>query len=89
MANTKSAQKRMRQALKRRDRNRAHRSAMRTAIKNLRAAVAEGDNAKATELLPGTVAMVDSKVKHGIIHRNAAARTKSRLTRAVNGMASS
>jgi len=83
MANTESAQKRMRQSLKRRERNRAHRSRMRTAIKKVRAAVAAGDATLARELLPATLTVVDSMVNKGILHANAAARTKSRLTRAV------
>lgn len=86
MANTRSAKKRVRQSLKRRDRNRSHRSSMRTAIKELRTAVASGETQKAQELLPGTLGTVDSMATKGIIHRNAAARTKSRLTRAVNGL---
>lgn len=86
MANTKSAEKRARQSLKRRDRNRDHLSTMRTAVKRLRKAVAAGDAKGAQELLGGTVKTVDSTAQKGIIHRNAAARTKSRLTKAVQGL---
>ncbi len=86
MANTKSAQKRMRQALKRRARNRAQRSTLRTAVKNLRSAVADGNAELARELLPSTLSIVDTTAKKGVIHANAAARTKSRLARAVNGL---
>lgn len=88
MANTKSAQKRMRQTAKRRERNRNHRSALRTAVKKLRRAVADGDNDLARELLPGTLGIVDATAQKGVIHANTAARTKSRLTRAVNGLES-
>ena len=83
MANTKSAEKKARQALKHRDRNRAHASKMRTAVKQLRAAVASGDKAKAEKLLPSTLAVVDSTANKKVVHRNAAARTKSRLSKAV------
>jgi small subunit ribosomal protein S20 len=83
MANTKSAEKKARQALKRRDRNRGHVSKMRTAVKRLRAAVAGGEKEKAEALLPSTLAVVDATAGKRVVHRNAAARTKSRLTKAV------
>jgi small subunit ribosomal protein S20 len=86
MANTKSAEKRARQAVKRRDRNRDHVSAMRTAVKRLRKAVASGDAKGAQALLGSTVKAVDSTAQKGVIHRNAAARTKSRLTKAVHAL---
>jgi small subunit ribosomal protein S20 len=84
MANHKSALKEHRQAVKRRLRNRTHRSRMRTAVKRLRRAVAAGDADSARDLLPATLALVDRTSKLGAIHDNAAARTKSRLTRACN-----
>lgn len=87
MANHKSAQKRMRQDLVRRDRNRSARTAMRTAIKKLRSAIEEGNADEAKGLLASTLGMVDATAKKGVIHRNTAARTKSRLTRAVNALA--
>ena len=83
MANTKSAEKRIRQSLKRRARNRAHRSTMKTTIKALRVAVASGDAGLAGELLPKAVSILDAMALKGVIQANAAARTKSRLTRAV------
>jgi len=86
MANTKSAEKRIIQAEKRRARNRAQRSRMRGAVREVRAAVDTGDKAKAEELLPDTLSLIDETAKKKIIHRNAAARTKSRLTRAVAGI---
>ncbi len=87
MANTKSAKKRIRQALKQRARNRAQRSTLRTAVKNLRTAVADGNAELARELLPRTLSIVDTTAQKGVIHANAAARTKSRLARAVGGLA--
>lgn len=86
MANTKSALKRVRQALKRRARNRTHRSTMRTAVKRLRTAITAGDAAAARELLPQTVSVVNATAQKGVIHRNKAARTTARLTRAVSAL---
>lgn len=86
MANTKSAEKKARHALRNRERNRGQASKMRTAVKRLRAAVASGDKAQAESLLKSTAAVVDSTASKGVIHRNAAARTKSRLTKAVAGL---
>ena len=83
MANIESAKKRNRQMLKRRERNRAHTSRLRTAVKSLRHAIAEGDSKTAQDLLTPTLSIVDSVARKGVIHRNAAARTKSRLSRAV------
>jgi small subunit ribosomal protein S20 len=86
MANTKSAEKRIKQSEKRRTRNRFHRSRMRTAVKQLRTLVAEGQAEAARAALPGTLGLIDSTAQKGVIHHNAAARTKSRLTRAVTAL---
>lgn len=83
MANTKSAEKRNRQNEQRRERNRGYRSRMRTAIKRLRTAVENGDTERAGELLPGTLKVIDETAQKDVIHDNAAARYKSRLTQAV------
>ncbi|MDE2850112.1 MAG: 30S ribosomal protein S20 [Acidobacteriota bacterium] len=83
MANSKQAERRIRQSLIRRDRNRAAMSRLRTSIKQLRTA-ADGDVAKARELLPATLSLIDATARKGVIHTNAAARRKSRLTRLVN-----
>ena len=80
MANNPSAIKRNRQTVVRRLRNRSQRSRMRTAIKTLRQAIDSGDAKTARELLPEALRLVDSTAQKGAIHRNAAARTKSRLT---------
>jgi small subunit ribosomal protein S20 len=84
MANTKSAEKRIKQAEKRRERNRYHRSRMRTAVKRLRTLITEGNGQGAREALNGTLGLIDATAQKGVIHRNAAARTKSRLSLAVN-----
>jgi small subunit ribosomal protein S20 len=83
MANTKSAKKRAEKSEAQRIKNRTMRSRMRTAVKKLRAAVESGDQKKAQELLPLTIKVVDSTAQKGIIHRNTAARTKSRLVAAL------
>jgi small subunit ribosomal protein S20 len=87
MANTKSAEKRIRQNVKQRERNRAHRSRLRTAVKKLRTAVESGDADTARQLLPGTLSIVDATAQKKVIHSNTASRTKSRLSKAVAGLA--
>ncbi len=86
MANTKSAEKRNRQTLVTRARNRSDRSTMRTAIKGVRTALSGSDVETAQELLPKTLKIIDTSAQKGIIHKNAAARKKSRLVRAVAGV---
>lgn len=87
MANTKSAEKRIRQSAKRNERNRAARSAMRTAIKKVRGAVDAGDAPAAETALREAVQLIDRTVRKNVVHRNTAARTKSRLVKAVRGAA--
>ena len=84
MPNHKSAKKRMRQNEKRREINRSNRSRLRTEIKKLRASLAGADKDQAQTLLPETVSTIDKAVQKGVLHRNAAARYKSRLTMNVN-----
>ncbi|HLM58434.1 MAG TPA: 30S ribosomal protein S20 [Pyrinomonadaceae bacterium] len=84
MPNHKSAEKRMRQNEKRRVINRNNRGRLRTGIKKLRAALDSGDQAAVQALLPETVSLIDKAVQKGALHRNAAARYKSRLTVRVN-----
>lgn len=86
MANIKSAEKRHRQNLEQRERNRARRSRMRTAVKRLREAIIEGDADQARTLLTPTLSEIDATAQKGVIHGNTAARYKSRLTRAVAGL---
>lgn len=84
MPNHKSAEKRVRQNEKRRDNNRDNRGRLRTSIKKLRAALTTGDANTIQELLPATISTIDKAVQKGVLHRNAAARYKSRLTTRVN-----
>ena len=84
MPNHKSADKRMRQTEKRRLINRGNRGKLRTGIKKLRAALEGGEAGAAQALLPETASLIDKAVQKGVLHRNAAARFKSRLTRHAN-----
>ena len=83
MANHKSAEKRVRQNAKRNEINRSNRSKLRTQIKKLRAAVSASDKKLSGELLNPTVSVIDKAVNKGLIHKNTAARYKSRLTKHV------
>ncbi len=87
MANHKSAEKRARQNIKRNEINRSNRSKLRTSIKKLRTAVVAQDKKESGVLLQPTVSLIDKAVNKGIIHKNTAARYKSRLTRHVNDLA--
>lgn len=84
MPNHKSAEKRVRQNEKRRMINRGHRSKLRSGIKKLRSALEGGDAAGTQTLLPETISLIDKAVQKGALHRNAAARYKSRLTLRAN-----
>ncbi|MBP8844723.1 MAG: 30S ribosomal protein S20 [Thermoanaerobaculia bacterium] len=83
MANKKSAEKQARRSEVLRERNRTLRSRARTAVKKVRAAVAAGDAPAAKEALNAAIPVLDGTVTKGVIHSNAAARTKSRLSRSV------
>jgi len=77
MANIASAQKRIRQTAKRRTRNQATRTRLRSNVKAFRSA----DKAGKAKALPATYAEIDRALARGVIHKNAAARYKSRLAR--------
>jgi small subunit ribosomal protein S20 len=77
----------MRQGVKHRARNRKNLSQLKTHLKRLRAAVAKGDSQEAGKLLSSTVGQIDKAAKKGVIHDNAAARYKSRLSRRVKALA--
>ena len=80
MANTKSAVKRMRQSERRRARNRALRSKLRTAVKTARA---EEPGAPRATAVAEAIRTLDKAVTKGVIHRNTAARRKSALARSL------
>lgn len=89
MANTPQAKKRARQSEVRRKHNASQRSAMRTAIKKAIAAVEDGDHSAAQAAYQAAVPVLDRAVTHGIIHKNKAARHKSRLNKHVKALAAS
>ncbi len=85
MANIKSAEKRASQAVQRRAQNMTQRSRMRTAIKKVRAAIEAGKPEDAAAALKAAQPVIDGMVTKGIIHKNAGARYKSRLSAGVKG----
>ncbi|TXS89913.1 30S ribosomal protein S20 [Parahaliea maris] len=87
MANSPQARKRARQAEKRRSHNASLRSLVRTQIKKVVAAIGTGDAAKAKEAYASAVPVIDRMADKGIIHKNKAARHKSRLNAKVKALA--
>lgn len=87
MANTAQARKRARQAVKRNAHNSSQRSTLRTAIKAVRKAVLAGDKAVATSIFQTSVATIDRIADKKVIHKNKAARHKSRLSAAIKALA--
>ncbi|MFN3164309.1 MAG: 30S ribosomal protein S20 [Pseudohongiellaceae bacterium] len=86
MANYPQSRKRARQGEKRRRHNASFRSMVRTYIKKVDAAIAGGDYQAATEAYKNAVPVIDSMANKGIIHKNKAARHKSRLNSAVKAL---
>ena len=86
MANHKSAEKRARQNIKRRTRNAAIKSSLRTTTKRLMTAIQAGEKEQAAELLKTTCREWDKSVSKNVTHANTAARKKSRLAKKVNGL---
>lgn len=86
MANTKSAEKAARQSQKHRARNVALRSRMRSGLRKVVATVAGGDKAAAAAAYKEAMPAVDALVSKGKIHRNKAARHKSRLSARIKKM---
>ena len=86
MANTKAAEKAARQADKHRTRNVALRSRMRSAVRKVTTAIASGDKTQAQAGYREAVPVIDTLVSKQIIHRNKAARHKSRLAARVRAM---
>ena len=87
MPNHKSAEKRVRQSEKRRTINRSHKTKVRTYIKKLRAALDAGTTDEVQQVLPDAISVIDKSVQKGVLHKNAAARYKSRLTVRANQVA--
>lgn len=84
MANHKSALKRIRSSEKRRQRNRIVRGSTRTSIKKARLGIAGKDMAAAEAAVHEAVSALDKAAAKGVIHKNSAARRKSRLMRQLN-----
>jgi len=87
MANTAQAKKRARQAEKSRIRNAGQRSNLRTFVKKVIASVESGDKEQAQAAFKTVVSVIDVAVTKGLIHKNKAARNKSRLNSKVRAMA--
>ena len=87
MANSAQARKRARQATALRERNMSQRSELRTAIKKVRKAIEAGDKAAAASVFQASMSVIDCIADKKIIHKNKAARHKSRLAQAIKGMA--
>lgn len=86
MANSPQAKKRARQADKRRNHNASLRSMLRTSVKNVLKAVEAGNKDEAADAFKRAVPAIDSMVNKGIIHKNKAARQKSRLNAHIKAM---
>jgi len=87
MANTKQAKKRALQARARNAQTSAQRTRLRSAIKTVRKAIAAGDKVAAAAALQRSTSAIDSIADKKIVHKNAAARKKSRLAAAIKAMA--
>ena len=87
MANSAQARKRARQSEKQREHNTSLRSEFRTAVKKVIKAVAEGNKEAAKAVYQQSISVIDSIADKKIVHKNKAARHKSRLSAAVKAMA--
>ena len=83
MANHKSAEKRNRQRARRAERNKAVRSALRTTLRRAREALSAGDSKAAAPMVKEAQVALASAASKGVIHRNNAARRKSRIAKAL------
>lgn len=86
MANSAQARKRARQATKQRALNMSQRSTLRTAIKKVRKAIGAGDKAAAQAVFKDSESVIDSIADKNIVHKNTAARYKSRLSAAIKAL---
>jgi len=86
VANSPQAKKRARQAEDSRQRNAAQRSRFRTLLKKVRSAIAEGDKSAADEAFKSCEPVIDRYATRGLIHKNFAARQKSRLRSAIKAL---
>ena len=86
MANSAQARKRARQAESRRQRNAGRRSEMRTEVKKVIAAIEAGDKTAAETAFKSAVPLLDNLAGKGLIHKNKAARHKSRLNAKIRAL---
>jgi len=86
MANSAQARTRARQAIIRNKHNASLRSSLRTAVKQVRKAIAAGDKAAAAATLKASQTVIDRVADKKIVHKNLASRTKSRLAHAIKAM---
>jgi small subunit ribosomal protein S20 len=86
MANHFSAIKRARQTVTRTTRNRSNSSRLRSELRGLREALAKGDKAAAQKTFRETVSALDKAIQKGVLHKNTAARYKSRLSARLNAL---
>ena len=86
MANTAQARKRARQSEVRRKHNASLKSALRTAIRNVKKAIAAGDKAAAVKQLRAEQSVIDRIADKKVVHKNLAARSKHRLAQAIKSM---
>ena len=86
LANIKSAKKRILVSRKKAERNKSIRSAVKTSIKKVEAAVAAGDLAAAQAALVNATSTIDKAETKGVYHKNNASRKVSRLSKAVNAL---
>lgn len=87
MANSAQARKRARQSEKQRQRNTSQRSEFRTAVKKVLKAVEAGDKSAAQAVYQESISVIDSIADKNIVHKNKAARHKSRLSAAIKALA--
>ena len=86
MANSPQAKKRARQAVKRRTRNVAKRTEFRTVLKSTTYAIEAGEKETAATALKSAIPVIDALVSKGLIHKNKAARHKSRLSARIKAL---
>lgn len=86
MANIKSAKKRILVNRTKADKNKAIRSAVKTSIKKVEAAVANNDKETAAVALTSAISTIDKATSKGVYHKNTSSRKVSRLSKAVNSI---
>jgi len=86
LANIASAKKRTRQTLRRRIQNNSQRSLLRSQVKKVVTALAKGDKEAAVTAYREAVPVIDKMINKGIVHRNKAARHKSRLNKQIQAL---